>query len=186
VGEYSIPVLTGNHAETTREDTDVGSKMSELLLTPGSGADVGLMAQALDRYSRIADIWASRVRSVELLRRLLSLGEPLHSQACGVLVANYYGQEDCLMTVAEDATESNANREWAKREFKEKLAERQLVLEDLKDPAQLRYQDRAGDSRHRLREELETLLFNPDPTLHERSCRALARYFPWHPESKCP
>jgi hypothetical protein len=67
----------------------------------------------------------------------------------------------------------------------EKSAERQRVLENLKDPASLRYQDYAGDSRHRLREEFETLLFNPDPILHERACTALKRYFPWDAEPRC-
>ena len=185
VGEYSIRVFSGTHPESPTEGKDPGGRLSEILLTPGNGADLGGMAEELGSYSKIADIWGSRLMTVELLRHLFSLAEPLRSQACGVLMAHYYGQDDCLQTMAEDPNESLHNREVALRELKEKSPEHQRVLEDLKDPAALRYQDNAGDSRHRLREEFETLLFNPDRILHERACAALKRYFPWDAEPRC-
>jgi len=45
--------------------------------------------------------------------------------------------------------------------------------------------DYAGDSRRRIREELQTLLFSSDATLRERACTALKRYYPYDVDSRC-
>lgn len=106
VGEFSASVLSGAHNTKYSEEQDVGRRLSELLLTPGEGANTAKMAEALSRESNIADVWGSRVLSVQLLRNLFSLGEPLRAAACGTLAGNYYGQDDCLRTVAADASTS--------------------------------------------------------------------------------
>jgi hypothetical protein len=87
--------------------------------------------------------------------------------------------------MAEDASESPENRQEALRELKEQSAFRQRLLEDLKDPARLAYTDWAGDSRRRVREELETMLFGTDAILQELACTALKRYYPYDAEPRC-
>jgi hypothetical protein len=186
VGPYSILIAAGHHREQPMEFDEIGERIADILLTPGDGANLDLLSKILGRSSAAADFWSSRPHTVKLLRQLFPLGEPLHSQACGVLVESYSGQEDCLQTIADDPNESAANREEASKELKEKSEDRKRFLQDLKDPAALDYQRRAaGDSWHRIREELETLLFNPDPLQHERACTALKRYFPRTTEPKC-
>jgi hypothetical protein len=185
VGDYSIPVLTGAHAERLTGGEDIGKRVSEILLSRGDGVDPDRMAKKLLEYSRIADEWSSRSFTVQLLRQLSSLGEPVRSQACGVLVARYVGQYDCLQAISSDSDESPENRQEAVRELQAKTAERRQLLEELNDPAQSKFADFAGDSRHRLREEFETLLFSPDPIMHARACTALKRYFPWDAEPMC-
>jgi hypothetical protein len=143
------------------------------------------MARQLPDYSSIADIWGSRPFTVQLLRHLFSLHEPLRSEACSVLVSRYRGQYDCLQALAEDVNSSPELRQTLRGALKEQSIARPLILEDLKDPAQLAYLDWAGDSRRRIREELETLLLAPDALLHERACTALKRYYPWDAEPRC-
>jgi hypothetical protein len=68
----------------------------------------------------------------------------------------------------------------------EKLnAFRPRLLDDLRDPARLWYTDAAGDSRRRVREELQTMLFSRDPILRERICTALKRYYPHEVDPRC-
>ena len=184
-GYYSIRVLSGRHDESSADSKDPGRRLAEILLTPGNGADTEGMANSLLHSAEFANVWCSRSVTAERLRHLLSLGEPLRLEACGVLVEDYHGQEDCLQAMADDPNESVHNRQLAMQILKEKSNEYRRVVEDLKDPAHLGFQDFAGDSRHRLREEFETLLFNPDPILHERACAALKRYFPWDAEPRC-
>ena len=143
------------------------------------------MAAKLPKYSSIADLWGSRPRTVQLLRHLFSLAEPLRSAACAALVGRYRGQYDCLQAMAEDPNSSPELRQMALAELNKKSGERERVLEDLKDPAQLSYAEWGRDSRLRMREELETFLFAPDALLHERACTALKRYYPWDAEPKC-
>lgn len=185
VGDYSIPVATGTRPEATTQDEDIGKRISEILLTPAKGADFDMMAGMVSAYSRIADVWDSRLHAVQLLRRLTALSEPIRSQACGVLVESYYGQEDCLSEIVEDARESVENRQTASRLLKEKNTHLQRVIASLKDPASQAYLDYAGDSRRRIREELQTLLFSSNPTLRERTCTALKRYYPYDVDPRC-
>ena len=185
VGDYSILISTGTHAEAPAKDGDIGRLVSEVLLTPGKGADLELMAKKLLDYSSIADVWGSRPLTVQLLRHLFSLHGPLRSEACSVLVSRYQGQYDCLQALAEDADSSPELRKTVLAELKEQSIARQLVLEDLKDPAKLVYAHWGGDSRHRMREELQTFLFAPDVLLHERACTALKRYYPWDAQPNC-
>ena len=119
VGDYSILVSTGSHPEGPAKDVDIGTLISEILLVPGNGADLDLMAKKLVQYRWTTDDWGSRVLTVQLLRRLTALPEPVRSQACGVLVGFYHGQDDCLQAMAEDASESPDNRQEALRELKE-------------------------------------------------------------------
>ena len=185
VGDYSTLVLSGSHSDIPTKDVELGLLITELLLTPGPGADLPGMAARLSEYSWTADLWGSRPVTVRLLRSLLSGTEPLRSAACGVLQSRYRGQYDCLQTLAGDANISSELRQRLLAEEKVQNVQRQLVLEDLRDPARLAYEDWAGDSRRRLREELETLLFAPDALLHERTCVALKRYYPWDAEPMC-
>jgi hypothetical protein len=189
VGQYSIPVSTGAHAETPVSDGDVGKRISEILLAPEAGADLGMMAQGMLDYSRIADAWGSRLLTVQLLRNLLPLAEPVRSAACSVLATNYLGQADCLQAVADDVNESPELRQEALSELKRPSVSRRELLAILEDPAhldQLDYGGSARDSRRRLREELETLLLASDTILRDRACKALKRYCPWDAEPKCP
>jgi hypothetical protein len=185
VGDYSILISTGAHPMSLTKDRDVGTLISEILLTMGEGADLERTAKLLLQYSRIADVWGSRPLSVQLLRRLLTLPEPLGSQACGVLTAHYLAQEDCIQAVVQNDKLPVELRQRAQAELKEKSGERDAIFQSLKDPAQFGYLDWAGDSQRRLREELETLLFAPDAALHARACTALSRYFPYDSEPKC-
>jgi hypothetical protein len=185
VGDYTILVSTGTHPNGSTKDGNTGRRMSEILLNPGEGADLNLMAKKLLDYSRIADIWGSHPLTVQLLRHLTSLPEPVRFQACGVLVAFYLGQADCLQAIAADANETPENRQEASQKLKEQSTFRQRLFESLKDPAQLAYLDWAGDSRRRIREELETMLLGTDAVLHERVCAALKRYYPWDFEPRC-
>ena len=185
VGDYSLRIATGRHSERPTRTEEIGKRMAEILLTPADGADLDLMANTLLRSSEFADSWGSRPFTVQLLRQLLPLGEPIRSEACGVLVARYAGQYDCLRALADDTNEAARYRQEASKELNEKSAERERLSEDLKDPAALTFMDFAGDSRHRLREELETLLFNEDKTQHQRACIALRRYFPRDPQPRC-
>ena len=100
--------------------------------------------------------------------------------ACRTLVADHYGQEECLEAIAEDAKESPENRKVASVLLKEKNAYRPQLLAELKNPAILR-----GDSLRRAREELQTMLFSTDPLLRERVCTALTRYYPYDSEPRC-
>jgi hypothetical protein len=185
VGDYSILVSTGTHLDVSTKEEDTGTLVSEVLLTPGNGANLDLMAKKLPEYRETADMWGSRPLTVELLRRLTSLPEPVRFQACGVLVAFYRGQDDCLEALAEDPSEPPENRREASRELNAQGPFHQRLLESVKDPAQLAYLDWAGDSRHRLREEFQTMLFGTDAVLHERVCTALKRYYPWDAEPRC-
>jgi len=185
VGEYSIPVATGFHSGDLPKGRVVGSHISEVLLVPGNGANLGLLAKQLLDYSNIADDWGSRLLTVQLLRNLASAPEPVRSQACGVLVAKYHGQWDCLQALAGDVNEPPAVRAEASRELKEQGGVRQRLLDDLQDPARLAYMDAAGDSRRRLREELQTLLLARDAALNERACAALKRYYPYDTDPMC-
>jgi hypothetical protein len=164
---------------------DIGTSISEILLTPGNSADLNLMAKKVSEYRRIADTWGSRPLTVRLLRRLTELPEPIRSQACGELVVSYRGQDDCLQAMAQDANESSENRQEALREMEKQGAFRQRLLASLNDPATLAYLDWAGDSRHRIREELETILLGTDVALRERACTALRRYYPYDAEPEC-
>jgi hypothetical protein len=181
VGDYSIPVLTGVRPERSMESEDLGRRVSRILLSPGDGADLNGLAKSLLTYSNIADTWGSRPFSVQLLRELIPLGEPVRSQACGVLVEHYEGQYDCLEAIAKDSNETLENRQEALRELQEKAVRRRILLDELKDPAQLG----ASDSLRKMREEYETLLFSSDPVIHDRTCTALRRYFPRDAEPKC-
>ena len=183
--KYSIHVLTGAHPGGPISGADLGSRISEILLTPGDGADLGGMAGSLSRYSSVADYWGSRPHTVQMLRRLLSHPEPLRGAACGALLNNYHGQYDCLKEIAAGGGKSPEARRWIEDEMKRQAAERQLILDDLKDPARLAFADWAGDSRRRVLEELETFLFAPDAILHDRACTALKRYYPWESEPRC-
>ena len=150
--------------------------MAEILLAPGPGADLELLAKRLPRYQTIADQWASRVLSVRLLRRLTTFPEPLRSQACGLLVHSYLGQDDCLVAISTDQSESSEKRREAEQESAKQQRFHHTLAESLKDPAQLAFLDAAGDSRLRVREEFETMLLGTDPVLRERACGALQRY----------
>jgi hypothetical protein len=184
VGDYSILVSTGAHPEGWTKDTDIGTLVSEVLLTPGNGANLDLMAKKLSRYRQTADYWGSRPLTVQLLRHLTSLPEPVRSEACGELVMFYQGQDDCLRAIAEDAEELPEKRQEALQELKARAPFHQRLLEDLKDPAQLVDLDWASDT-HRLREEFQTMLLGKDAILHERVCTALKRYYPWDDEPRC-
>ena len=185
VGDYSILVSTGAHPGAPGRNVDIGTSISEILLTPGNSADLNLMAKKVSEYRRIADTWGSRPLTVRLLRRLTELPEPIRSQACGELVVSYRGQDDCLQAMAQDANESSENRQEALREMEKQGAFRQRLLASLNDPATLAYLDWAGDSRHRIREELETILLGTDVALRERACTALRRYYPYDAEPEC-
>jgi hypothetical protein len=181
VGEYSVRVFTGAHAEPSAGGEVTGTRVSRILLNPGDGADLDSLAKALSKYSNLADTWGSRPFSVQLLRELISRGEPVRAAACGVLVESYKGQYDCLEALAKDQNESLENRQEALRKLQEKGFERRSLLEALKDPAQLP----VPDSLRKMREEYETLLFSSDPLLHDRACGALNRYFPREAEPGC-
>jgi hypothetical protein len=186
VGEYSIPVNSGKHDEVPIKAGEIGQRIGEILLTPGTDADLGLMAATIPTATEAAEVWASRLVAASLLRSLLQRGEPLRSMACGTLVERFRGQYDCLESIANDPGEPAENRREASIELEHKSELRRRIRDDLKDPARLTYQDFAGDSRQRLREELETLLFNQtDRMQHERACQALSRYFPWNIEPEC-
>jgi len=188
VGDYSILVSTGTRPEASTKGMDIGPLVSEVLLTPGDGADLNLLAKQLFSYSRIADLWGSRLLTAKLLRHLTSLPEPMRLDACGVLVVSYLGQDDCLQTIAHDADESPQNRQEALRELKglqEKTVPRQRLLETLNDPAMPTYLSIYDDSQHRIREELETILLGTDAALRERACTALKRYYPYDAEPEC-
>ena len=186
VGNYSIPVQSGKHDEGSVQSSDAGKRIAEILLTRGHGADPTVMSNALGRASRAADVWGSRLHTATLLRGLLSSGEPLRSTACSVLIENFNGQYDCLEAIAKDPSEPEDNRRGALKTLEEKSELRRLFGEDLKDPAALTFQEFADDSRHRLREEFETLLLNEtDRIQHRRACQALSRYFPWDAEPQC-
>jgi hypothetical protein len=185
VGEYSIRVATGAHSGSQTQGADTGQLISEVLLTPGNGADVNLMAEQLSHYGRIADSWGSRPLTVQLLRRLTSFPEPLRSAACGVLVEDYAGQDDCLRAIADDANEPPQTRQEALREMQKQSAFRQRLLGDLKDPARLSSIGPNIDSRRRLREEFQMMLLGTDELLHERVCTALKRYYPYDTEPRC-
>jgi len=185
IGNYSILISTGMHPESPTNDADIGKRISEILLTPGDGANLNLLADKLFEYRRTADYWGSRLLTVQLLRHLTSLSEPVRSQACGVLTGWYLGQDDCLQAIADDANELPENRQEALKEMKEKGPLGQAQRESLKDPAQLGFLDGAGGSWWRIREEFQTILLGTDPILRERACTALKRYYPWDPEPKC-
>jgi len=185
VGEYSVLIASGRHKERQIGSEEIGRRIAEILLTPADGSDLNLMATTLFNSSEVAENWGSRPIAAKLLRELLMFGEPVRSQACGLLIARFFGQYDCLQAIADDPNESDGNRREALQELRAKTAERERFLEDLKDPARLTFQDFAGDSRHRLREELETLLLNPDAIQHQRACQALKRYFPGVAEPEC-
>jgi hypothetical protein len=185
VGDYSILVATGIHPEGSSKDGDTGRLISEVLLSPGNGANLDLMAKKLLDYSTVASTWGSRLLTVQLLRHLTTLPEPVRSQACGVLVSAYIGQDDCLQAIADDSNESPQNRQTALQLMKEQSAFRPRLLGSLEDPATLAYLDFDGDSRRRLREELQTVLLGHDAVLHERVCTALKRYYPYDAEPKC-
>jgi hypothetical protein len=185
VGDYQILVSTGVHPEASAKNRDTGRLISEVLLTPGDGADLDLMAKKLLDYSAIADIWGSRPLTVQLLRHLTSLPEPVRSEACDVLVSSYYGQGDCLQALARDTNESPESRRKALRELKEQSAPRQRVLDSLKDPATTAFLNCNTDSQRRVREEFETMLLGTDAALKERACTALKRYYPWDAEPRC-
>jgi len=183
VGDYQIQVTTGTHSGGF--SGDIGTQISEILLIPGGGTDLRGMTQNLPDYAGIADVWGTRPHTVELLRQLLSHGEPLRSAACGTLVLRYRGQGDCVADLAADASESAETRQRALGELKQQNIERRLLIDDLEDPAHLAYVDFGGDSRRRLREELQTLLFARDPLLRQRTCTALKRFYPYNAEPKC-
>lgn len=185
VGDYSLRIATGRHTERPTGPEEIGKRMAEILLNPADGADLDLMANTLLGSSEAADYWGSRPFTVQLLRQLLPLGEPIRSEACGVLVARYFGQYDCLRAIAGDTNEMAQHRQEASKELNEKSAERERLAEDLKDPAALAFMDFAGDSRHRLREEVQTLLFSEDSTQRQEACIALKRYFPSDPQPRC-
>jgi hypothetical protein len=187
VGEYSVLVATGAHPDLSTTNGDTGSMIPEILLTPGNGADFALMASGsqMERSSSIADAWGSRLLTVQLLRRLTLLPEPVRSSACGWLVTSYDGQGDCLQAIAGDANESPENRQEALRELKEQNDFRPRLLEHLKDPARLMDGYLVDDSRRRVREELQTMLFGTDKVLHERVCTALKRYYPYEVDPRC-
>ena len=185
VGEYQVLVATGTHPESATTGGDTGRLVSQVLLTPGNGADLDLMVKRLYDYSAIADIWGSRPLSVQLLRHLASHAEPLRFAAGGVLVERYHGQEDCLQALVDDPNESSQFRQEAMRELKEQGASRQRFLESVKDPATETYLNCNRDSRRRVREEFETMLLGTDVLVRERACTALKRYFPWDAEPTC-
>jgi hypothetical protein len=185
VGNYSVLVTTGVHPEGWAKETDVGTLISEILLSPGNGANPGLMVKKLHEYRWRADYWGSRPLTVRLLRHLTTLPEPLRAAACGELVANYMGQDDCLRTIAADPNESPELRQDALREMKAREPTRLRFFDSLKDPASMEYLNWGGDSLRRMREEFETVLLGTDPVLHARACTALKRYFPWYPEPGC-
>jgi hypothetical protein len=185
VFDYSTRIYAGAHAERLAKDEDIGRRISEILLTPGEGANRDQLAANLSDAIEVADFWGSRPLTVQLLRHLFSLPEPLRSAACGELESRFRGQWDCLQVIAEDVTISPEQRQRVLGALKEQVVGRQLLLEDLKDPAQMAYMNWDGDSRHRVREELETLLFVADPVLRERACTALKRYYPWDAEERC-
>ena len=186
VGEFSIPINSGRHVESRIEPGDISQLIAKILLAPGDGADLDRMAQTLPAASQAVESWGSRLIAAQLLRRLLVMGEPLRSMACGVLVERFRGQIDCLEAIADDPDEPASIRSEAAKESREKSALREQFLEGLKDPAERSFADFAGDSRHRMREELEMFLLNEkDRVQHERVCTALKRYFPWEAEPKC-
>ena len=123
---------------------------------------------------------------MQFLRSLTASGEPVRSQACGVLAAKYLGQDDCLRAIIRDPNERVEIREAASRELEKQIAFRPRLLESLKDPATLAYLNAARDNPRRIREELEAMLLAPDAILHERVCTALKRYFPYASEPGCP
>jgi hypothetical protein len=185
VGDFSILISSGRHPDLAVGDSNAGATLSELLLKPGDGTDLRLLAMRLPDYAMIADWWGSRILTVRLLRSLLSAPEPVRSRACGELVAFYPGQDDCLETITRDPSESAEIRRWASDELHEATARRDRLVRSLKDPANFEYLDWAGDSRSRLREELEAILIAPDATLHALACGALRRYYPYDVNQLC-
>lgn len=185
VGDYSILVSSGAHPQDPMTDSNVGNSIAKILLSPGRGANLDQMAKGLLAYSSVVDDWASRLVAVQLLRNLTAFPEPVGSQACGVLVAKYLAQDDCLQAILQNPSEPAGIREEATRELKQQNAFRPRLLESLRDPAALTYLDAAGDSRRRIREEFETMLYSSDAVLHKRVCAALKRYFPYDAEPGC-
>lgn len=185
VGDYSIRIYTGVHSQASLAGDPPGTRLSRMLLEPGEGVDLEAMASQLLDYNEIASVWSSRPQAVELLRKLTHLPEPIRSAACGVLTASYYGQYDCLEDIASDKDESSANRQIAEAELENQREVTDRVIRDLRDPARLGYQDFGWDSRRRLLEEFEVLLFTRNRQLFTEACTALRRYFPYESESKC-
>jgi hypothetical protein len=185
VGDYPIFVSTGRHTETLAKGADTGKLLSEILLTPGSGADLDMMAEGLSDYARITDTWSSALKTVELLRNLLSLREPVRSRACGWLVTTYVGQDDCLEAIAEDPSESAEIRQAAREQISERREARRQNLASLEDPALLTYLDSNADSRLRVRQALHAALLGSDRILKQRVCTALRRYYPRETEPEC-
>ncbi len=195
VGNYSIRVATGTHpgeqgVDPLDEGPDtqnlrLGRQMTEILLTPGQGAEPAVMAARLSTQACFAEDWSSRLLVAQILRALTSQLEPVRSAACDVLTQHYYGQEDCLKSLAEDEKEPEVLRKAASGLLKEQLADRTQLIESLQNPAESFYLQGAGDSPHRIREELQTMLLGTDTALHEQVCAALRLYFPHDEEPKC-
>lgn len=183
VGDYSVLVSSGKHAESPGQKKDLGEALAAILLTPGDGANLERMARQLFVDAQLADTWGYPLLTAKLLRNLFTLREPIRSEACGELVRNYQGQSDCLSELGEGPEESSALRKGARQTLAEQRALLPVILKDLRDPAQLAFFP--GDSRRRVREQLEVVLLGKDRQLRAGVCRALRRYYPYDAEAGC-
>jgi hypothetical protein len=185
VGDYSIEIATGAHSAGSLRNSDLGWSVAELLLRPGDGPDLGLLAHRLFYYRLTADLWGFPLHTVQLLRDLVSLQEPVRSAACSELVLGYHGLDDCLQVIIGDSNETAEMRNQAIGLQAKAANERKGLLQELKDPARLQFPNTLDpDSRRRHRELLQSMLLSKDLLVRREACAALKRYYP-HSGASC-
>jgi hypothetical protein len=187
-GDYSIRVWSGAHRHFRRSEapgeawryvfdpTPLGNDLSAILLELGEGFASDAMAATLGRAAYVSDELASRKATVSHLLKLAGDGrsQSLQIASCVMLAEQYAGQSSCLLNLEKDASLRLADRQridealrkrkqWDVR-LKEALRARPMGAFDLITVAAVR-------------DELELLIADPDPELHQLACEALLHSF---------
>jgi hypothetical protein len=175
VGEYSVPVNSGQHRDF-KVSSDFGRTLADILLRRGDGTNSAEFAFGLHASARLADKWGSRLYNSELLRELTLDSEPIRAVACRQLAEYYNSQYECLYHLRDDPDETADVKQYAIDTISEELDRDKRIMAtifDLTFPI-----IGQPDSRKRILEELQCLLTSPNQAVRRSACAALHTYYP--------
>ena len=132
VGEYSIPVQSGQHPGY-KAPSELGRAAADILLSRGEGANDEAFAHNILLDAPLLDKWGSRLYNSQLLRRLTFQAEPVRMAACRELAENYNSQYDCLYRLRDDTNESTQIREEADALLVKQARRDELILATVLD-----------------------------------------------------
>lgn len=182
--DYTFHVYSGSHQQSV-VGADLGDSVPRILLSLGADGDPVVFARNILKYAAASDYFGSRPKTAALLSQLVSPGSDpdVRAAACFELASYYYGRYGCLAAIQNGPEFAEAVRKKAAALLRAQELNNANFKELLKaDPLTAFTKSPNPDSLYAVREEMEMLLSDPDPSIRTLACSALRKHFPSVPE----